>query len=844
MNKNRKTSHILNVFQYDDDGHVVLPASLTLTIAPASDDNSGKVGTTAWIRSYVTGLSYLTTSSASSTYVPYTGATSNLDLGVNSVTAATVNSAVFQNTSNYKLELSTIGIVALTNNSSTWQFKISGELEVPGDVVAGSYAGNRVSLQTGAHLQSLRDGYIELNAGVSGAETARITFTSNGSLGLGTTPNYGTSGQFLTSGGTGGAISWTTVDLSSYATQSYVGTQIANLVASAPTTLDTLNELATALGNDANFSTTITTSIGTKVPQARTLTINGTAYDLTADRSWTITSMIYPGAGIAVSTGTAWGTSITNNSTNWNTAYGWGNHASAGYLTSVTNISGNAATSTSTNYFTLNSGADIESVTSGGIYRQESPSSGYNYTTTLNMNSSDGRQQLTIARGGDGMKFRGTTTGSGTSWNAWKTVIDSSNIGSQSVSYATTSGSATSAGSVSGLTLNNSGSAINPDSVTQNQIGYDTSVDLFGQGDGGLYSSAYNSSWIHQIHGDFRTGQIAIRGKNSGTWQAWRTVLDTSNAGYAFLMNQYVRTSDSPGFVAVSGNDVYTTGGWFRNHTNSNGIYWSATGWHLMPHNSSDFRIHSGTSDCSLRMERNGTVGGYIHCASDNAIGFLNTGRGWSLRVDNAGGGTFYGGLTVKNAIYLDANEDLYLNYNYGCSIVGVYSASRFQGVFSMGNSWKLARDGTSPGNLYGLSWSHPNAGGQAGYLNNHGLLVMVNGQTETAIATGIWTRGDVTAYSDARVKDNVEVIENAVEKVKAIRGVTFTRNDRDDKTKRFAGVIAQEVLEVLPEVVTEDALGTYSVAYGNLNALLIEAIKEQQNQIDELKSIISGLTK
>ena len=57
------------------------------------------------------------------------------------------------------------------------------------------------------------------------------------------------------------------------------------------------------------------------VPTSRTITINGTAYDLSADRSWTVSSMIYPGAGIAVSTGTAWGTSITDNSANWNTAY-------------------------------------------------------------------------------------------------------------------------------------------------------------------------------------------------------------------------------------------------------------------------------------------------------------------------------------------------------------------------------------------------------------------------------------------------------------------------------------------------------------------------------------------
>ncbi len=105
-------------------------------------------------------------------------------------------------------------------------------------------------------------------------------------------------------------------------------------------------------------------------------------------------------------------------------------------------------------------------------------------------------------------------------------VIHAGNIGSQSVSYASSAGSA---GSVTGLTLTSSANGINPDSVTQNQIGYNTSVSLFGQTDGGLYSSAYSSAWIHQIYGDFRTGQIAIRGKNSGSWQAWRTVLDSSN---------------------------------------------------------------------------------------------------------------------------------------------------------------------------------------------------------------------------------------------------------------------------------------------------------------------------
>jgi hypothetical protein len=81
----------------------------------------------------------------------------------------------------------------------------------------------------------------------------------------------------------------------------------------------------------------IATLLGyTPANAARNLTINGITYDLTADRSWTINPMVYPSAGIAVSTGSSWGTSITDNSTNWNTAYGWGNHASAGYLTTAT----------------------------------------------------------------------------------------------------------------------------------------------------------------------------------------------------------------------------------------------------------------------------------------------------------------------------------------------------------------------------------------------------------------------------------------------------------------------------------------------------------------------------
>ncbi len=55
------------------------------------------------------------------------------------------------------------------------------------------------------------------------------------------------------------------------------------------------------------------------------------------------------------------------------------------------------------------------------------------------------------------------------------------------------------------------------------------STDLYSIDDGAAYVNKYSDSWLHEIYGDYRTGQIAVRGKNNGTWQAWRKVLDSSN---------------------------------------------------------------------------------------------------------------------------------------------------------------------------------------------------------------------------------------------------------------------------------------------------------------------------
>lgn len=102
--------------------------------------------------------------------------------------------------------------------------------------------------------------------------------------------------------------------------------------------------------------------------------------------------------------------------------------------------------------------------------------------------------------------------------------------------------------------------------------------------------------------------------------------------------------------------------------------------------------------------------------------------------------------------------------------------------------------------------------------------------------SSGVTVTGSVTETSDIRTKKNIETIKNALEKVSLLRGVTFNWNN--DVEEKSTGVIGQDVEKVLPHAVRNNPeTGYKSVAYGNMVGLLIEAIKEQQAQIDQLKS-------
>ena len=95
---------------------------------------------------------------------------------------------------------------------------------------------------------------------------------------------------------------------------------------------------------------------------------------------------------------------------------------------------------------------------------------------------------------------------------------------------------------------------------------------------------------------------------------------------------------------------------------------------------------------------------------------------------------------------------------------------------------------------------------------------------------------GNITAYSDRRLKDDIQPIESALEKVGTLSGNTYQRNDLKDQDRRYAGVIAQEVEQVLPEAVTEAEDGIKTVDYNAVIALLVESVKELKEEVDKLK--------
>jgi len=269
--------------------------------------------------------------------------------------------------------------------------------------------------------------------------------------------------------------------------------------------------------------------------------------------------------------------------------------------------------------------------------------------------------------------------------------------------------------------------------------------------------------------------------------------------------------------------------------------------------------------DASLTNSPGGTWWFYQNMRHSNGSNFWGTQVAWGwednanrLRTRNISANSFGGWVNYWNdsndgagsgldADLLDGlNSTSFVRTDASSTISNPHTLSFGSSARQMLNLWSTSYGlGVQNSTLYYRSasrFSWHRGGSHTGGQNAPGAGGTVAMTLDSS--SNLTVTGEVIANSDIKLKENVEVIPNALEKISQIRGVTFTRNDQEDKEKRHAGVIAQEVEKVLPEVVMEGNDGIKSVAYGNLVSLLVEAIKEQQEQINNLTDEINKLKK
>ena len=109
-------------------------------------------------------------------------------------------------------------------------------------------------------------------------------------------------------------------------------------------------------------------------------------------------------------------------------------------------------------------------------------------------------------------------------------------------------------------------------------------------------------------------------------------------------------------------------------------------------------------------------------------------------------------------------------------------------------------------------------------------------------VSGNILANGNISSTSDARFKENIRSIDNPLEKVLKIEGVVYDRIDSEEKDN--IGFIAQDFEQIIPELVRTDDEGYKSINYQNMVAVLVEAMKEQQKEIVELKNRLDAFTK
>jgi len=246
--------------------------------------------------------------------------------------------------------------------------------------------------------------------------------------------------------------------------------------------------------------------------------------------------------------------------------------------------------------------------------------------------------------------------------------------------------------------------------------------------------------------------------------------------------------------------------------TNASGSYSNAMG-----------RSTTASGNYSNAMGRSTTASGSYSTAS----GYNSTASG---NYSNASGSYSTASGKYSNAIGSSTNASGYFSNAMGLQTTANCYAQTTIGQYSDNSSWtscsptSFAAD-NSPLFVIG--------NGTATSARSNAFVVYDNG---TATLSGeLMVGGDITVSSDVRLKQNIVPLAGSLDKVQQLRGVSYEWIDPNRQGGRHIGFIAQEVQEVMPEVVRQN--GDYlSMSYANLTAVLVEAVKEQQTEIDQLE--------
>lgn len=233
---------------------------------------------------------------------------------------------------------------------------------------------------------------------------------------------------------------------------------------------------------------------------------------------------------------------------------------------------------------------------------------------------------------------------------------------------------------------------------------------------------------------------------------------------------------------------------------------------------SGQLQVTGGNVSASGNVAASGNVSAAGSVSASGNVSGVNasfSGTGSFTGTVTVGAPTASGNATTKT--YVDTADALKLNLSGG-TMTGILNINSANSVNYL--NWY---NGASLNAGWGANSSYP--------------LFITNSTGSNCVYADLYgnvtAAGNVTAYSDAKLKENVETIREALSLVKRMRGVFY---DRIDSGEHGVGVIAQEMQEVLPQVVVPND-GTLSVAYGNLVGVLIEAVKELSAKVEALET-------